>query len=374
MTDAGAGPHVHDPRPTRGWSEIETILELARWAPSGDNTQPWRFHIAGPRHVVVHGYDTREQCVYDLTGQGSQLSLGALLETMAIAASAHGWKAAVTRRSDSPDERPVFDVRFDETGGCEPDPLWRCIEARCVQRRPMRWRRLTADEKTALEHAVAPRYRLLWIEGSSKWHMARLLFRNAGLRLTMPEAYRTHRAIIEWNAVHSLEKIPDAALGASRLTLHVMKWAMGSWERVAFMNRYLGGTLLPRIEMDVLPAMACGAHCVLLAGEPPRTFDDYVMGGRALQRFWLTVTQLGLHLQPEMTPLIFASYARARVRFSGDPAMLERGERIARDLQGLIGTSAESRAVFMARVGAGRAPKARSLRKPLQQLLQNGLP
>ena len=166
----------------------------------------------------------------------------------------------------------------------------------------------------------------------------------------------------------------DAALGASRLTLHVMKWAMGSWERVAFMNRYLGGTLLPRIEMDVLPAMACGAHCVLLAGEPPRTFDDYVMGGRALQRLWLTVTQLGLHLQPEMTPLIFASYARARVRFSGNPAMLERGERIARDLQGLIGTSAESRAVFMARVGAGRPPKARSLRKPLQQLLQNGLP
>jgi len=118
--------------------------------------------------------------------------------------------------------------------------------------------------------------------------------------------------------------------------------------------------------------MACAAHCVLVAQEPPRTLDDYVRGGRALQRFWLTVTQLGLHLQPEMTPLIFASYARARVRFSADPAMLERGDRIARDLQGLIGKAAETCAVFMARVGAGHAPKARSLRKPLKQLLQNG--
>jgi hypothetical protein len=349
-------------------------LELARWAPSGDNTQPWRFHVEGPRHVVVHGYDTREHCVYDLTGQGSQLSLGALLETMAIAATAHRWETVVRRRPDSPDERPVFDVRFEDTHGRDPDPLVHCIKARCVQRRPMRWRRLTSNEKTALERAVAPGYRLLWIEGSSKWHVAKLLFHNAGLRLTMPEAYRTHRAIIEWNAVHSLEKIPDAALGASRLTLQVMKWAMQSWERVAFMNRYLGGTLLPRIEMDVLPAMACGAHCVMVAAEPLHTFDDYLKGGRAIQRLWLTVTQLGLHLQPEMTPLIFASYSRARVRFSGDPVMLERGKQIARELEGLIGTSAGSCAVFMARLGAGRAPNARSLRKPLRELFQTDPP
>ena len=353
---------------------METILDLARWAPSGDNTQPWRFHIAGPRHVVVQGHDTRERCVYDLTGQGSQLSLGALLETMAIAATAHRWDSVVSRRPGSPDERPVFDVHFDETRGSEPDPLVGCIEARCVQRRPMSWRGLTPVEKTALERAVAPRYRLLWVEGSSKWRLATLLFRNAGLRLTMPEAYRTHRAIIEWNAVHSEEKIPDAALGASRLTLRVMKWAMQSWERVSFMNRYLAGTLLPRIEMDLVPAMACGAHCLILAEQPPRTFDDYLTGGRAIQRFWLTVTQLGLHLQPEMTPLIFSSYTRARVRFSGDPVMLKRGEAIARDLQGLIGRSAESCAVFMARVGEGRAPKARSLRRPLAQLLQHDSP
>jgi nitroreductase len=25
----------------------EQILDLARWAPSGDNTQPWRFEIKG---------------------------------------------------------------------------------------------------------------------------------------------------------------------------------------------------------------------------------------------------------------------------------------------------------------------------------------
>ena len=68
-------------------SVLENILEQARWAPSGDNTQPWRFEVVDPRHVVVHGFDTRSHCVYDLDGHPSQLSLGALLESMALAAS-----------------------------------------------------------------------------------------------------------------------------------------------------------------------------------------------------------------------------------------------------------------------------------------------
>ena len=42
-----------------------SILDLARWAPSGDNVQCWRFEIVGERHVVVHGFDTRAHVVYE---------------------------------------------------------------------------------------------------------------------------------------------------------------------------------------------------------------------------------------------------------------------------------------------------------------------
>ena len=48
---------------------IEQILELARWAPSGDNTQPWRFEVLGDDHFVVHGFDTRDWCLYDIDGR-----------------------------------------------------------------------------------------------------------------------------------------------------------------------------------------------------------------------------------------------------------------------------------------------------------------
>ena len=84
-------------------SVVREILELARYAPSGDNTQPWRFAIDGEHAVTVHGHDTREHCVYDLDGRASQVSIGALLETIAIAATRFRLSTEVTRRRDAPE-------------------------------------------------------------------------------------------------------------------------------------------------------------------------------------------------------------------------------------------------------------------------------
>jgi hypothetical protein len=67
---------------------------------------------------------------------------------------------------------------------------------------------------------------------------------------------------------------------------------MGSWKRVEFFNSFLAGTLAPRIQMDFIPSLACGAHFVILADHKPESFDDYISAGRAVQRFWLTATKL----------------------------------------------------------------------------------
>ena len=102
---------------------LERILDLARWAPSGDNTQPWRFEVVSDTHVVIHGFDTRDDTVYDLRGHASQLGLGTLLETLTIAASGESLAADITRRSDTPDNRPTFDVRFTGSEEISADPL-----------------------------------------------------------------------------------------------------------------------------------------------------------------------------------------------------------------------------------------------------------
>ena len=74
------------------------ILDLARWAPSGDNTQPWRFEIVADDHIAIHGFDTRDRVIYDFDGHPSQMAHGALLETLRIAASGFQLEAEWARR------------------------------------------------------------------------------------------------------------------------------------------------------------------------------------------------------------------------------------------------------------------------------------
>lgn len=348
----------------------EQILDLARWAPSGDNTQPWRFEIKGDLEVVIHGFDTRDHCVYDLDGHPSQIALGALLETMRIAATGNGLRTDITRRPDAPEEKPTFDVRFVPDPWVKPSPLIPFITVRAVQRRPLSTRALTAEQKSVLEASVAPDYQIVWFETPrERWRVAKLLFRNAKLRLTMREAFEVHRRVIEWNARFSEDRIPDQAVGVDPLTAKLMHWAMQSWPRVEFLNTWLAGTVLPRLQLDLIPGLACAAHFGLAAKTAPVSLDDYVAAGRAMQCFWLEAARLGLWLQPEMTPVIFGRYHREHRTFTSNPAAQALGARVASGFTALLGEEWAKRLVFFARVGTGHAPVARSTRIPLSRLV-----
>ena len=212
----------HQPRSTRmtDTRTIEAILDLARWAPSGDNTQPWRFEIIDDAHAVVHGFDTRDHCVYDLDGRPSQMSIGALIETAAIAASAHGLQMRSVRRLDMPEMFPTFDLHFDADTEAQCDPLHEVIKQRSVERRPFATTLLSAEHKAALEASIGSEHSVRWIEGgAARFATAAMLFRSARLRLVTPEAYRVHRDVIEWGARFSVDKVPDQALGVNQAML-----------------------------------------------------------------------------------------------------------------------------------------------------------
>jgi sulfur-carrier protein adenylyltransferase/sulfurtransferase len=345
------------------------ILNLARWAPSGDNTQPWRFELIAPDHVLIHGHDTRDWVVYDWNGHASHIAHGTLLETIRIAASAYSLRVAISRRPDTPEKALRWDVKFITDSSVVASPLVPCITSRCTQRRMMHTRPLTLREKSELESAVGGLYKIVWLENfAARWHTASLMFANAKLRLTMPEAYEVHRAVIEWDCRYSEDKMPAQAIGADPITTRLMRFVMNSWERVEFFNKYLAGTLAPRVQLDLLPGLACAAHLALIAQSAPRTVDDWVEAGAAVQRLWLTATQLGLAMQPEMTPLIFSAYVRQDQCFTSRESVWKGAQRLACRFDALLGAEEARCAVWACRTGAGPLARSRSTRLPLHRL------
>lgn len=367
---AGA-PATDTPATTTYDTPIERVLDIARWAPSGDNDQPWQFEIVARDRAVIHASDTRDWCVYDLDGTSSQIAVGALLETIAIAASGEGLRAEFSRRTDAPETAPLIDVRLVADDEVARSPLLPFVRARVTQRRPFTDRPLAASQKRALEKAVGEGYRVIWLEGAdARRRVAKLLFHNAHIRLSTPEAFEVHRRNIEWGVRFSEDRMPEEALGIDVPTRKVMRWAMHSWGRVKFLNRFLAGTWLPRLQMDWRTARGCAAHFVIVADRELQSMDDYIDGGRAMQRFWLEATRLGLQFQPEMTPLIFSRYVRQGVAFTSVQSEQALAAKLAGELTMLLGAGhAPDQRVYMGRVGFGETPVSRSVRLPLERLL-----
>ncbi|MDP1980576.1 nitroreductase family protein [Undibacterium sp.] len=354
-------------------SPLEYILDKARWAPSGDNVQNWRFEIISEDAFIIRAFDTRDTVVYDFDGRPSQIALGALLENISLAAS-HQQRRAEFLRMDSQENRNdsrtlAYQVRLLPVDICVPHPLVDMIEKRSVQRRALSTSSLSEEHQRALEQAVGENFSICWFGGwQQRWKMAKLLWRNAKIRLTMPEAFPTHKKVIDWGKQFSEDRIPDQAIGMDKLGLLLMRWAMHSWQRVNWMNRYMAGTWLPRLQLDLIPALFCATHFMIVAKQEPQTVEDFVAAGRSLQGFWLTATQLGIQLQPEMTPLIFSWYVKAGRSCSDTAGIQEQMLELQQSLAAFCHPAILKNTSFMGRIGYGKPAQSRSLRLKLQDL------
>ena len=343
------------------------VLDHARWAPSGDNTQCWRFKLTGDNTFTVIANNTRDHVVYDSDGHSSHLAHGILIETIVIAASQFGHKAEYTSDLEDPDKL-LFHFSLSPDESVVESPLVPYIQTRCVQRRAMGTQALSNREKAELSASIPEGYSVEWFESNDeKKAIAKLNFCNAKTRLTMKEAFYVHREIIEWKSQYSQTKIPEQALGVDYMTARMMQWMFKSWERVKFVNRYLMGTLPPRIVLDYIPSIKSCAHFAIKADKKPETIEDYIEAGRIVQRFWLTTAKLGLGFQPEQTPVIFSKYLNNGIKFTEQEDVIENARKGKAMFESIVSDSESVH--FLGRLGRTQMPKSRSTRIDLNELI-----
>ena len=356
-------------------SPLEEILNAARWAPSGDNQQPWRFEITGADSIVVHLAAQDPENPYEYRdGEPILLAGGGLLESLRIAATAWGrrmeWHVLGSDGAAGP-HRIVVD--FIPTEGIEPDRLFSHLHLRSVDRRPYRMRALTTAQKAALAEAAGPALTLIWHESlSERWAMARLSGMATDIRLRMPEAFQIHTKVIDWDRAFSPDKMPSGTLGLAKSSLPLMRWAMADWSRMQRLNR-MSGTGMARLQLDYLPGLGCAAFftakLAVALPLPEERVTTLLRAGESLQRFWLTATQLGLAMQPAAAAVIFADYGERKHIFTDDARLRQKAGSLATAFRLAVSFPA-SDYVFMGRIGVphARLPRARSIRLPLSSL------
>jgi molybdopterin/thiamine biosynthesis adenylyltransferase len=354
-------------------SPLERILELARWTPSGDNGQPWRFECNGDDSVRVHLRDESSHDIFDFDGRPSLLSGGMLVETMRLAASQEGRRLEFDYRRASSDLH-LIDITFHRDERVRPDPLADFVHSRSVDRRPYRRVELEEAHRIELEKCLGDQLAIRWMRSpAERLHIARINALSSAIRLQLPEAAAVHARVVRFDERSSQEGIPGIALGFDPFMLKAVQLAIQHPQIAAAITRVFGAGL-PSLEMDILPGLLCSAHFLITANATitdGKQGNHLLQAGMRLQRFWLRATSLGLALQPNIAPLMFAYHADHGRRFEHVPGCDEVAKRILADLRSHMSAQSTEQWIFAGRVGVpqSKPPQGRSLRKPLSELL-----
>jgi len=367
---SSAGAAVAADPPDRGRSPIHEILNLARWTPSGDNAQPWRFQVIDESTVAVQIRNDVGNVYEYRDGQPTLLAGGMLLESLRIAASLSGRDMTWEAEPSGAGQR--LTVRFPIVPDLPPDPLGSFLTMRSVNRQRYRWQRLTADQKSALAASVGDAIRLDWHERlGMRWQLARLNAMATDIRLRCPEAFPVHQRIIDWQRSLSPDRIPARAVGLADPVLPMLRWALNDWPRMQRLNRL--GTWGTAAQLDYLPGIGSAAFIVVRRAHDagPVASHEVLEAGRAIQRLWLTATRLGLVMQPTLAMLAFAEYGQNQVGFTADAALRRKAATLSAAFRRCLGVMPAD-VLFVARIGAPRPGLRtfRSTRLPLGDLMQ----
>lgn len=333
-------------------------------APSADNQHRVSFELAAPTIRVWYAEA-------ELPPPGGYrrvlalLSLGAMLENLAIAASRLGLSVAATLLPEQSHPQLLLELALDRQP-IAVDPLWEMIPRRHTCRQVFfRGPRLRDDQLGELDAAVRARLvaRLLWLDEPERRKEALRLMRRAESerfrnRVLHEELFSAIRFDVGWQATCS-EGLPPGSLGVEaplRPFFALLRhWAVAQSANVVGMHHLLG------FRSCYLPCRLAPHVGVVVVDRP----DDYSVleAGRAFQRLWLTVTRQGRMLQPLPAAALYA--CRKSSELEGIPVVLH--EALIQGWKRILGDTVP---LMLFRMGVAPACAVTTGRRPLADYLR----
>ncbi|MBL7492572.1 Rv1355c family protein [Frankia sp. AgB1.9] len=351
---------------------IRWIAALGTAAPSGHNNQPWTLRWWARDSTLECRHDpSRDLPILDFELGGTWVAFGALIENVRLAARHLGLDPLVQPWPDPSDPGLVAAIRLTPGHPGETDPLLAQVTARVTNRR--------RDPRVPLADADAAAL-LAGCAGAGVDAQLRLLREPADLDdLAALIGAGDRVALLDQNLHHDISHAfrwtPDevraqphgldvatleynaAERAALRLSQH--------WRIMEAIGRLTGGRGLE----DGGRQLVGSASAVGLITVPGTGRHSYLRGGQALQRTWLTASAHGLSFQP----LTGLPYLFARLERGHGAGLADRTQNELRELRGRFGklfdTRPDQAEVFLFRVGRAGPPTARSLRRPLDDIL-----
>lgn len=282
---------------------ITNIIHAGVSAPSGGNSQPWKFEVRGDEITVI-ALPLKDHPVLNFRYRGTWVAHGALIENIKIAALEHGYDAGVEIFPNKEDQNIAARVMLGKSE-LKPSRLYDSITRRTTNRKPFALAPLTAGERSELLEAKSG----LDVEVILREKPEELA--DLGEALSVNEAVMLENRLLHglffkevvWNEREERER--GGGLLAKTLELKPPQRFMLSlcrrWGVMNFLNKFGMARIIAKDNAKIYASAA--AMGVVVVRDDDQAF---ITAGRAMERIWLTATHMGLsfHL---ITGILFFS-------------------------------------------------------------------
>ncbi len=353
---------------------VQDLVKAAIKAPSAGNNQPWNWHYENNLLFLLHDR-VRSVSFGDFQHIASYVALGAAIENLDLAAYHHNIPISV-HYFPITDTRCAAVIQFatHQKGFnlFEPTKLFAAIDSRITNRNLGQRKPLSNSQSDLLTQAVAS------VDGAALHlrhnstdleELKEIMSAAERLRMLHIEGhYEFYEKEIRWNDEHSRttgDGIDIATVDISpsdKVGLRLVK----DPEVVKLLADWRGGKALEKIAIKAIDS----ASAIGLITMPKFTSTDYLIGGRAVERLWLTTADIDVSMQP----MLAATLHFARIKYGngeGLPHFMkeEFSQLHQRFLK--IFPEAETRAeVFLFRLSIADLPTVKSYRYPIEKVFK----
>ncbi len=349
--------------------DLIKIIEAAIAAPSAGNNQPWKWLLNKGKLFLFHN---KKQSISwaDYQNLISYVSLGTAIENVSIMSAELGYKMSSTLFPISNNEKLISVFTFEKNNSVGSSHLHPFLFKRCTNRKKGEFSPINEnilDEIKSNGENVNDVFINFTCDKKQIEKISKIVAVAERVRFLNPQGHHDfYSKEIKWN--DKGDKIITEGLDIKTLELSYadeigLKVASDP-KIIELLNKWNAGFAFEKLSYKTI----CTSSAIGLISMPCYNNENWINGGRAVQRAWLSATKNRLAFQPVSAPLFLHLQIANGGENNFSAKEINEIETCYSGLKEIFPELKKNAGLFMFRLSHAAPPQAHSLRKSINEL------